>query len=708
MIYLDTETCGFTGPVIIIQYAKDNEPIRIHHVWHEEVNATINLIEWMLDDTICGFNLTFDWFHIQRIYWLMVAERDWSIKPSIECAHIHDTPNLTHCLKPRSALDLFLHARRTEFQSTMDRKPIRIKNVPNEVVDTLATQLSNRLRIPDIYFSYRSPNWERLDEGKKGFSDLRLNFGASGALKAIIRHLKLDETPDADAAKEINTRYRVKEYAYKPYGNDWHIIIQHHIDYWRYNARAIKYAEKDVEYLRLLRTHFNNPSGGDTDSLLAICIACVRYRGLGVDIDRAEKTKNTYTTIRESAPRSPSRAKAFLEDASPVPIPDTSKKTLEGLAALDIGIGERAKAILGARQADKIVDLCNKVIHAERFHPDFKIIGARSGRMSGGGDGKLKSINPQGIQRNKPNLPEREQIRAIFRLRDEGLPILCGGDFAAFEVTIQAAVWADSKLTQDLKTGERIYDIFGRHIGDPDVDYHKRKTGFLGWSYGAHDEKIASVLGVDIGVARRGLDNLLLEYPGIEKARHAIAKRFQPMQQPGGLGTAVIWHEPDDYIETLFGFRRYFTLENEICHELYDLATNTPPQLLSFTSMVQRTESRGPQQASGAMRSALYAAAFNIQSSNVRQANNHVIQGTGAWVNKVLQKYIWDLQPHGITPWRVAPINIHDEVIVAVVTQEIADKTKEIAKEVEEEFREKIPLIKLDWSTEMDTWASKT
>ena len=44
------------------------------------------------------------------------------------------------------------------------------------------------------------------------------------------------------------------------------------------------------------------------------------------------------------------------------------------------------------------------------------------------------------------------------------------------------------------------------------------------------------------------------------------------MRQPGGIGSKVEWHEPADFVESMLGFRRYFTLENRICKTLFDLA----------------------------------------------------------------------------------------------------------------------------------------
>lgn len=704
MIFFDTETLGLTGPIVTIQWAIDDGPVKIEHIWNEDVIRTQEIIRMFCSHKggICAFNLSYDWFHINKLYCMLIDENSFAplnIDRLAEKEQYSYKQNL--CLKPQKALDLFLVARRGKYQATMERKDVWIRNVPDSCVPDLQKALVRHTKIPHIYFArrpYIHPVWEIIESEQRGFCHLRLRFFASSALKAIIYDLKLDSSPDFDAAKEIHRIAPVEDKSHRPWGNGWQKVIHQHIDYWRNNSRAIKYATKDVEYLQQIYKVFGSPPANDVDSELAVCVACVHHRGFSIDLDANRRllTKaNNVVGRRELI--APEKARQYIQREAGIPVKDTEKSTLRKMA--DAGI-KAAKKVIQARRADKVRILCDRLFDVKRFHPDFKVIGARTGRMSGGALERGKgSINPQGIQRSKA-------IRKVFKLRDSMLPHLCGGDFAAFEVTIQDAVWDSPALRRDLKSGEKIYDIYSRHL-QVDVDYHKRKTGFLGWSYGAHEKKTASVLGIDLEVAGRGLRSLLREYPEIKQARDRVAKRFQSMSQPNGLGTAVVWSTPDDYIETLFGFRRYFTLENTICKMLFDMATTLPESILQYRDTVQRNETRGNQEACSATRTALYAAAFNIQSQNVRQANNHVIQGSGAWICKVLQARLWDLQPCGIHPWRMAPFNIHDEIICTVSDEETVNETIKIAKSIEDEFRPKIPLIKLEWKTEMDSWADK-
>jgi hypothetical protein len=146
-------------------------------------------------------------------------------------------------------------------------------------------------------------------------------------------------------------------------------------------------------------------------------------------------------------------------------------------------------------------------------------------------------------------------------------------------------------------------------------------------------------------------------------------------------------------------------LENKIAKHLYDLARDLPKSWRKLEGTVVRRDRE--QSAAGAVSSALYGAAFQIQASTVRAANNHLIQSPGAVITKHLQRRIWDLQPYGVGEWRVAPMNIHDEVLT-VTDPEFVDAAAEIVIEVVESYRELVPLIGMKWQTSMDNWAGKS
>jgi DNA polymerase I-like protein with 3'-5' exonuclease and polymerase domains len=176
------------------------------------------------------------------------------------------------------------------------------------------------------------------------------------------------------------------------------------------------------------------------------------------------------------------------------------------------------------------------------------------------------------------------------------------------------------------------------------------------------------------------------------------------MRQDEGIGTQVEWHDPAPYVESLLGHKRFFSLENKICKKLFDLANKLPPNWKEIKGKCVRRDRE--QTMAGAMMSALYAAAFNIQAKNLRAASNHIIQSTGATITKDLQARLWQLQPAGINEWMIQPLNVHDEVM-APIKPELKDKAKEIVDQLIQDYRYLIPLIAIGWNSKMDTWADK-
>ena len=121
---------------------------------------------------------------------------------------------------------------------------------------------------------------------------------------------------------------------------------------------------------------------------------------------------------------------------------------------------------------------------------------------------------------------------------------------------------------------------------------------------------------------------------------------------------------------------------------------------------VVRNTKKGVQEAYGAVASALFGAAFQIQAANQRAATNHEIQSPGGQITKAVQRLIWDLQPAGVHPLYVAPMNIHDE-LMCVTHPEYVDRVADVVKTCVEHYRELVPLLGMTWNKEMANWAEK-
>ena len=398
----------------------------------------------------------------------------------------------------------------------------------------------------------------------------------------------------------------------------------------------------------------------------------------------------------------------------------------------------RAAELLAVKQAVKEIELYDKLKLAKKFHASFNIIGTMSSRMSGG-DG----LNAQGIKKTKEvrcNFPLtwgptdmeqfREELWAYLQLKDAEFNevwdrvqltlnkeqfLLCGGDFDAFEITLADAVYNDPELRQALIAGRKIHGLFGTLLfpgktyeevlaseGSKYDMYTMAKSGVFAMIYGGNAETLHRNLGIPFDVATAAYEQWGKMFPGIEKARQRIIRAFCTMKQLSN--RQVVWSEPNDYCETFLGFRRYFTLENKIAKALFDLGVKPPKEWKLCNAKVVRRDRL--QTAGGAVGSALFGAAFAIQQAVARAAANHEIQSPGGNITKKVQRLIWDLQPSGVGPLFVAPMNIHDEIQCAT-HPDYVERVAQAVKTGVESYRDKVALIGMTWNKEMANWAEK-
>lgn len=265
--------------------------------------------------------------------------------------------------------------------------------------------------------------------------------------------------------------------------------------------------------------------------------------------------------------------------------------------------------------------------------------------------------------------------------------------------------------------GKKIHALFGIHVyphhtyeslkatdGQPEDLYTRAKSGVFAMMYGGTDYTLQERLGVPAEDAKKALLRFHKEFPGVGQSQKRIINMFCSMKQDERT-KKIEYKEPAEHIDSMFGFRRYFTLENRIAKTLYELANNPPRSWKDIKIPVLRRERT--QTAYGAVQSALYGCAFAIQNSNTRAAINHVIQSSGATVTKLVQRRIWGLQPSGIHKYAVQPMNVHDEIQCPCLP-EYVDRVAQIVKSTVEEIRPKVPLIRMDWQKYCSTWADKS
>ncbi len=733
MIFLDTETCGFHGVPVLIQWAEDGGQIHLHEIWREECKDTLSLIQYIMDQEVCGFNLAFDIFHINKIYNMLrlVSPREKPEDIVDELVKIEKQARDGVCCKPKRSLDLMLHARKGKYQSTMDRKDIRIRKIPNILAYHLADYLETEITFDEIYFARRKkkgPHWQVFDrKNKEGeivdpdFKDVVCKFAPSSALKTLAAEVL--GRPDLVKFGDVMVDDWAKpgEYGYAPFAQavydrplkklPWPTFIHEHKLHWGL-SKPQKYAIQDVEITRDLYYAFGSPEPGDIDSELASMVGAVRWKGFEIDEKKIRHLKSKINVNKFII--APSKANKYItsvmDDMDKTIFQQlgggTDKATLKIIADWKLDCecephpaAVRAKEVADARSLDYKEKVFDKLLLADRFHASFKIIGTLTSRMSGTDD-----LNAHGIDKT-------DEVRECFPLGDS----LCGGDFSSFEVAIFDACCEDEKIHQMLISGKSVHGIFGTHIyKDMDYDeicatkgmeedlYGRSKTGFFAVLYGGEGFTLSTRLNISKERGDEAFLSFLRDHPGVMKKRKEANYDYCPISQPKGIGTEVLWHDPKLYSESLLGFRRYFDLEYRVCKTLFNIAQNPPKQWQSLKIKCQRSDRI--QSVSGAVQSALYGAAFGVQGSASRAAINHEIQSTGAGITKDVEERIWRVQPIGCNSWVVRPMQVHDE-IMAVVDPAATQQVANVVRNRVEELKDTVPLLKLDWSVGGKNWA---
>lgn len=440
----------------------------------------------------------------------------------------------------------------------------------------------------------------------------------------------------------------------------------------------------------------------------------------------------------------------------------------KGSGVIDHPAAKRAAACLKARQSQTKIALFDKLLIAGRMHASASIVGSLSGRQSGRtevGDGKrAASLNALGIQNNKDirrcfpmafpgmilnagDFDSYEIAIGDAAWKDEALRrelltcYACGGvgqlsefhDGLGCQHCHQLEYYCKrckkSFVSRDqvcscgaqCDTGEptrrKIHGLFAMELFDKtydeviaskgtDFDMYKLGKGgvFGGLLYGGDEGTLARRMGIPEEIGKAAREKFFNRFKGIQAAQLRVYNNHCSMRQEGGIGSRVSWAEPREYCESLTGFRRYFTLENKITKALYDLAEEPPKEWLTKKGMVRRRDR--DQTITGAMRSATFAAAFQIQAACMRAALNHELQSTGAEKTKDLQYELWELQPSGVGEWEILTLNVHDEIVAPSLP-----KHREACKTIVHDFcvknRDLIPFLKMDWSSDLQDWAEK-
>jgi hypothetical protein len=538
----------------------------------------------------------------------------------------------------------------------------------------------------------------------------------------------------------------------------WPALVYDHIEHWSSDLDAQAYAEDDIHMLRKLYQKFGSPLE-DEDGMVACQVASVRLRGFDVNMEGVETLRNESLNVVGGAEinvNSPKQVAGFVAEAlDPMEqlmlregcnqkvidaikiefnldeeeecycdegkVFDESAGTFvdcvrcEGKGSVGPGpmpVVGRVQHIEAVRKHTKRVELFDKLRLARRAYPDFNVIGTKSGRMSG-----ASGLNFQGIDHS-------DAVRSLFTLAGPSngswdCPngtelVLSAGDYESQELAIAATAMRDEDLMEDMASGKKLHGLFAAQAFETtyedimsnkdDGRYGKGKGGVFAILYGGTFETVAKNMGIEVEVAEAAYNRMVAKYPQMGNTRKKITERFSSMHQTDE-GKIEYRDPPEKFIESVFGFRRYFDTEYEIQRMILSVIKNMPPHWKDIELKVERKEGR-LQSMSGALCSALYGAAFSIQNKIIRASNNHVIQSTGRHLTVGMQAAVWSLQPTGIHPFRLTLMSIHDELAVVCPPQYV-DKVNGVIEEKVTEQCETVPLTCINWFNGNKSWAEK-
>ena len=320
-IFFDTETVSLHAVPVLLQWALDDGDVQLWNIWSEKMSATMSLIEYFMENTMIGFNVAFDAFHLCKIYTMFKMYTDLN-GDGYPDGHIDELGMIEErarflniCLKPYAVHDVMLHARKTKYQSLMERDDIKINRIPTQLAYQLTKELERRIPFDEIFFARvrdkSLPKWRIYDilrpDGSVNpdFKTIKLKFKASSGLKNLYKHaFGIKEEIFTYSDIEIGKEHYSDELGYAPYAravapnaparwnNSWPARIKEHLAHWYHNENARKYAHDDVVYTRrLYQEEFNSPEPGDIDSTLAWMVAANRWHGYAIDIPAMKELK---------------------------------------------------------------------------------------------------------------------------------------------------------------------------------------------------------------------------------------------------------------------------------------------------------------------------------------------------------------------------------------------------------------------------------
>jgi hypothetical protein len=716
-LYLDTETIGLCGPVKLIQYSIEREPIKFIKLpagWMDDPQTVADLYELfiILDSpnvTFVGWNTSFDLWHLYRLKNLL------------------DGSHMPFACK---VLDLYGHAVLNgpfaPFAFTKrgnGRAVAMVRRVPRAAAEPMKRRVYERLAqlVPGNVSVHEHAVTDRPDL-------VTISWGAEVSLslkshaeywgQPIIKLKDVWPLPRREDEKTwYSTPFDTEGRLVEPYASLEPRCDSVLLEQADESEEFFTYARRDIEYLWLAYDKLGGPTPDYNDTATHV-VAYTRYHGYDVDPVVNERTSSFYSgelnriceLLAGTDLKSHVQRKTLLQKYNPL-IQNTKKQVLEILSRGTDKCAEIAKAMLSFGSMKQKLDQVKKVMEVGRLHADLRVMGTATLRKAGTG-----AFNVQGIGKI-----ELDAEGNTVGLREAVLTAGVG-DFNQFELAVGAAAWGVKSMLDDMDKGIDIhlkvairvhpklaplnlsYEAAKRAKSDVTDPLHelvtkcrqavKNKVVFPTF-YGAEPPKIAEGLGIDLDAATQVQNKFMAEYPEIKTYKDQVKERFCTAD-------TVHWSRESvskmaDCEEDIFGNRRYWKFEKDVACLMWELANSWENTRIEGT--VIRQSHKGPQSIDQACRSACLGAAIAIQQAVYRQAANTRIQMSGAVLCKMLEAELWDT-------FRIPMLNVHDELVFARCSWFKFSAVTDACKTFVSKYKHLVPHLKFDLSEAL-RWSEK-
>lgn len=693
IIYLDTESTGLMGKLNLIQlgFVDTEGNLKVKFLRPpKEFDKSKKLIETIMynpDNTVIMYNATHDLF---KLYQQFEFKEAFTAK----------TIDLIFRVKK----DLLINNSKCVYLSGVHKEAAKV------IADKVCTDMELEIGLP-IKASFHENKSKGADNELLNNISFHVKFSAK--LKEIIAILKLDES----AFKIEETGWQI--FKGKKNKEKEHIVTIPDDEIYQQKFDANEailddpksvfwyYATKDIEYLKLLYDFFKQPQQ-DTDDTISEIVAYTRYVGFELDMEALGQytvsIRNKIKSITDTFDfdiASPKQRKEWLIKNG-ITASKTDKKTLIKLLEkekISVELKDKIKLIVEYGAAHQRLTQAEKLFEAKKAHPNFRVIGTESGRMSGTG-----GLNFQGIDRSATG------IRNCIKTSQ-------GGDFDALELNIAAYAYNDQMMQNDLKQRDMhlqtslcmtddSYEVAKQKHLDGDKEIKKiRQIGktinfsILYFCTQARVEEVLADNDGDVAKAKDILKAFKARYKSITEASKKIESDFVTLTPDQFSDSVRAVYNMKDSITGMLGTTRKFILEKAFCKYLI----TTPleklvPEHLKYTN-ITRQEKKGVQPVYNSIMSARFGATMGIQQAVYRMGGNHIVQSTGADLTKRFMATLWK-------KYKIPMMNIHDEIIVPGGYEHLYNDIQATIKELLAEYKSLIPTLNMDWN-QMAKWSDK-